>query len=292
MKRLAQFTVLAFLLGMLGFWVASAQSSVELISVDKAGWWTRRPAAQPAGGGTFEVAAGVQGEESVAALRVLIHGEITKATLVLAELDAPLAPVNPGALQVCTTNVPWLYVDGGKYDDAPKPDCSHAIPLTRQADPTGVGSWTADVTPLLAVPALSETSLMIVPVIDKTAVVPPTYYIKMSARVVAEGTPDITSPAVVAAPPPPASSPAATPTAPRPSASPAATPTATPAATPDTTATTTPTSQPRRFAPVSSHAPSKPWGKLVVLIPLAAIFGAAYVAAQRYATDRSLVKSH
>jgi hypothetical protein len=283
MKRLARFSMLAALLAMMGWWAASAQSTVDLVAIDKAGWWTRRPAAQPVGPGNFEVAAGVQGEESIAALRVLIHGEITKATLVLAELDAPLAPVAPGALQVCTTSVPWLYVDGGAYADAPKADCSHAIPLTRQVDASGVGSWTADVTQPVG-GARSETTLMILPVIDSTAVVPPTYFIKMSAHVAAEGTPDVKAPAVVAAPPP--VSPAVNrPSAPRPTATPAPT-AAAPAAAPATTATTTPTSQPRRFAPVSSNAPSKPWGKLVLLIPLATIFGAAYTAAQRYATDR------
>ena len=300
MKRLARLGALAVLLSMLGFWAASAQSSIDLVAVDKVGWWTRRPAAQPADTGNFEVAAGVQGDESIAALRVLIHGEVTKATLVLAELDAPLSSVTPGKLQVCTTNVPWLVVDAGKWDDAPKADCGRSIELKREVDAGGTGSWRADVTSLLAAPSLSETSLMILPLADGSAVLPPTYYIKMSAHIEAEGTPDITTPAVkpvaVASPSSPSSPsrPAVSPSRPATpgiTPSPAATAAPGPTPTPTSTVGTTPTSQPRRFAVASSHTPSKPWGKLVLLIPLAAIFGAAYAGAQRYVAERRLTIS-
>ena len=202
MRRFKRIAALAVLVGFVGLWAAFAQSVPDLTSVDKVGWWTRRPGAMPTGNPTnFEVAAGVQGDESMAALRVLIRGDVTKATLVMGEADAPFKDVTPGKLRVCTTSDPWLVVDGGAYADAPKPDCSDAVELTRTKDAAGNGSWAGDVTSMLA-GARSEVTLMVVPSPDPAAVVPSTYYIKFLARVDAEGTPDVkpATPTTAAAP--------------------------------------------------------------------------------------------
>jgi hypothetical protein len=286
MKKLKWFAALSVLLGFAGLWVAYAQSSQDLAPVDKIGWWTRRPGAMPEGNAnTFEVAAGVQGEESVAALRVLIKGEVTKATLIMSEADAPLAPLNPGKLKVCTTSVPWLVADGGAYADAPKPDCGTAVELKRTADPSGVGTWTADVTAMLT-GARSEVSLMVLPIPDTSSIVPSTYFIKLTARIDAEGTADVV--------------PAAAPTAIRPSptigsnssasrpSAPAAVVTAPAAASTPTTqvAAATATSVPKRFTLASTPKPQKPWGKLFILIPLAAIGGALYNGGRRFWVQR------
>ncbi|MEY2422706.1 MAG: hypothetical protein QOI95_2773 [Acidimicrobiaceae bacterium] len=283
MKRLKAAAALAVLLGFIGLWTAFAQSSTDLTLVDKVAWWTRRPAAQPTGNPTnFEVAAGLQGDESVAALRVLIRGDVTKATLVLGEADAPFKDVTPGKLRVCTTNVPWLVVDGGAFADAPAADCSNAVELTRVKDPAGNGSWSGDVTSMLS-GARSEVTLMVVPSPDKGAVLPAPYWIKFLARVDAEGTPDAqpsstptppTSPAVSATPAPPR---ATTPTG---SLTPATT------APPTTVAVATEAAQPRRFAVASAAKSKKPWGKLALLIPLAALFAALYTGGRKYWAQR------
>ena len=286
MKRFARIAILGALLGFVGLWTAFAQSSADLTAVDKVAWWTRRPGAMPTNNpNNFEVAAGVQGDESIAALRVLIRGDITKATLVMGEADAPLKDVSPGKLRVCTTTVPWIVVDGGAYDAAPKADCSAAVELTRTKDPNGNGSWAGDVTKLVA-GARSEVTLMVVPSADPAAVVPSTYFIKFLARIDAEGTPDVkpSTPATSAAP------------VVNPPAPPGAT--ATGSLTPPTPATTAPppttvvpapdaAAQPRRFA-VATAAKSepKPWGKLFLLIPLSAIGAALYTGGRKFWGDR------
>jgi hypothetical protein len=285
MKRFKAMAALAVLLGFAGLWTAFAQSSADLTSVDKVGWWTRRVGAQPTGNpSNFEVAAGAQGDESIAALRILIKGDITKATLVMGEADAPFKDVTPGKLRVCTTSVPWLVVDGGAYADAPKPDCSGAVEMTRVKDPADNGSWSADVTKFVA-GARSEVTLMVVPSPDPAAVLPAPYWIKFLARVDAEGTPDVQ----------PASTPVAAPTVPPSHITSAPAPlvtTPTGSITPSTVAPTPTTvateaaAAPRRFTVATATHEKKPWGKLWVLVPLAAIGAALYTGGRKFWADR------
>ncbi|MEY2434690.1 MAG: hypothetical protein QOC92_4415, partial [Acidimicrobiaceae bacterium] len=296
MKLLKRIAVLGVLLGFAGMWIAYAQTAADIALVDKIGWWTRRPGAQPVKNpNNFEVAAGVQGDESVAALRVLIRGTVTKATLVLGEADAPFKDLNPGKLRVCTTSSPWLVVDGGPYADAPKPDCSGAVELIRTTDAAKIGTWSGDVTSMLA-GARSEVSLMVLTVPDPAAVIPPSYYMKLAARVATEGTLDVKpSPSPVVTPSAPSgNSGAAFPRVTTPSQ-----PTAT-AATPGAGATATPTAPPTPVAAtgsanaipprltISSKAEKKKWGKLVLLVPLAAIGAALYAGGRKFLEQRAL----
>ena len=287
--RLAQMLLLGIVAGMAGFWVAGAQTALELVKVDQTGWWTKRIGAQPLGAGKFEVASGLQGEESVAALRVLVRGEITKATLVLGEADAPLKDVDPGKLRVCTTTEPWLLADGGAYADAPTADCANAVEMQRVEDVNGTGSWSADVTPLVN-GARSEVTLMVMTSVPNPApLIPTAYFIAMTGRVAAEGIPDVVANTTPDPPPSPVASPAATPRPSAPSASPAPAAAATPtseAAAP-VAAPATDTTQPRRFAVVSTTKPAKPWGKLFVLVPIALLLGALYTASQKILEDRA-----
>lgn len=121
------------------------------------GWWTDQPgaAAQPDGG--FEVG-GVGGQSvSVAAVRFSTPSGVTTATLSLQESGGFVTPAS--SLQVCPTVDPWEPANPGAMADAPAPDCTNPVPLTRDA---AALVWTADVGTLL--PSLGgEPSLMIVP---------------------------------------------------------------------------------------------------------------------------------
>jgi hypothetical protein len=283
MKRFRLLAACAVLLGFVGLWTAFAAGTADLTLVDKVGWWTRRAGAQPTGNpANFEVAAGVQGDESVAALRVLIRGDVTHASLVLGEADAPLKDVVTPKLQVCTTSVPWLVVDGGAFTDAPKADCSGAVELTRTKDPAGNGSWAADVTKFLA-GARSEVTLMVMPAPDSSAVLPPTWWVKFLARVDADGTPDLqptTTPSTAVAPPAGNTATGPRVTAPTGTAAPPAT------APPTTAAPTQVAAEPRRFAVAAAHHENKPWGKLFVLVPLAAIAAGLVTGGRKYWAQR------
>jgi hypothetical protein len=285
MRRIVHIALLGALLGFVGLMTAYAQSTPDLTTIDKVGWWTRRPGAMAYGNpNNFEVAAGAQGDESIAALRVLIRGSVTKATFVMPEADAPLSSLNPGKLRVCTTNVPWLVTDGGAFADAPKPDCGAAVELKRTADATGVGTWTGDVTSMVA-GSRSEVTLMVVPSPDSAAVVPPTYYMKLAARIDAQGTPDTPTSPLVSPPTPTVSQ--ITPAAPR-VTTPGAVVTAPAASTPTTTAAApaTPSSTPSRFKLAAQSKEQKHWGRLIWLLPLAAIFSALYTGGRLYWAQR------
>jgi hypothetical protein len=265
-----------------------AQGAADVAHIGFVGWWSKRPAAMPTKTDTgFEIANGVDGPESIAAFRILINGDITNATLVLTEeSDTSSVAVSTPKLQVCPTDSPWLKINDGKYADAPKPNCDSPIALTRNAEKL---TWSADVTGLLAGPR-SELSLMVVPAEDKSLPVPPTFLVTFTTpRIDATGTPDVVEPTTavpgpaVTAPKSGASSPAAAPHV-TPKVPTGAPPTA--ATSPPTTAAPAPQQQaaaptPARFAVPGSKRGPKPWGKLVVLVPLSLLASAAYTVARR-----------
>ncbi len=136
---------------------AGAQDGVPA-EVVEVGWWSRRPGAseQPAGG--FEVAAMVGQDLSVAALRVRVApgALVTSARLVLEE--ASVAGGDVAQLQVCAGPPDWAPANPGAWSDAPEPDCTSAAALDRQA---AGARWVGDVTVHLL--DGDEVTLMVVP---------------------------------------------------------------------------------------------------------------------------------
>jgi len=272
-----------------------ANGASDVAKVDKVNWWSKRPAAQPTVGDTsFEVASGPDGNESVAAIRVLIFGSVTKATLVISEAANQTTAVSVPKLQACQTGQ-WttLNTSPGPYASAPKPDCSKPVALTRDDK----GNWTGDITPMLQ-GAFNERDVMVMPAEDKTLPVPPTFFVQFAtARVDADGTPDVTTttsrPAtsgpVVAAP----SGRSSTPSGPvsSPSRVTAAPPTS--AAPPPTTAPAKATAQPvpARIGgqPVNAAAKKKQWGKLTWILPLSAAIAVGWVLLRKFLIERNLV---
>lgn len=264
----------------------AAQGASDIARLGNVGWWTKRPAAQPIPGPTsFEVASGPDGAESVAALRILIDGSVTKATLVLTEVpNMGTATINVPKVEVCITDTPWvLKTNPAAFADAPTPACDKArAPLARDQ----AGTWTADVTSMLA-GSRSEVSVMVVPAPDTTLPVPPTFIVDIAtSRVDTEGQPDVvptTAPAVVAPPVSP-SGPSQLPTRP---SSPIAT---TPTVAPPTPTTAAPVAAaPKRLGGPRLASASKPkhWARLVYLVPLSALLGCAWVLGQKFALERA-----
>jgi hypothetical protein len=175
----------------------------------------------------------------------------------------------------------------GKWADAPQPDCSHAVELTRVTDANDVGSWSGDVTAILK-GSRSELSLMVVPSTDQGSPLTANWFVTLVPRIAAEGTPDVpeTTTSSTTPPPPAAGNTGGTVSSPRvPSSSPA------PTTTPTTTtqqAAAAPPAEPKRFQVASSNAPSKPWGKLIFpLLPLSALLAFGYTYARRYLENRT-----
>jgi len=272
-----------------------ANGASDVAKADKANWWSKRPGAQPTTGATsFEVASGPDGDESVAAIRVLIFGSVTKGTLVISEAPNQTTAISVPKLQACQTSQ-WttLNTSPGPYAQAPKPDCSKQVALTRDDK----GNWTGDITSMLQ-GALNERDVMVMPAEDKTLPIPPTFFVQFAtARVEADGTSDVSPPpsspktsVAVVAP----SSHSSTPSGPvsAPSRVTATPPTA-PAAPPPTTAPAKTTAQPvpARIGgpPVNAAAKKKQWGKLTWILPLSAAIAVGWGLLRKFLIERNLV---
>lgn len=136
-------------------------------TISDTSWWSRSPGtATPAGG--FEIAKSVEGELSVAAVRIEVEGTLTSAVLVLVEAPGGLRPES-GVIEACPTSAVWTKASPGPLESAPPAECDKGkVAFTRNGS---AGTWTGDVAPLLA--AGGSVGIVLRPGVS-TAVVAPT----------------------------------------------------------------------------------------------------------------------
>lgn len=137
--------------------LSSAGANEVEVTVTKVGWWSDRIGANEVGEGGFEVSVSPTGElEGIAAFELSIDaGAVDNAEIVLTELAA-LAEFS--SLTLCPTTEAWEPADPGALDDAPTPDCSQGVALTRTID-TMV--WLGNITSLVR--DGGTVALMVVP---------------------------------------------------------------------------------------------------------------------------------
>jgi hypothetical protein len=143
--------LIGFVLSALAFGALAGTAGSEPPSA--VGWWTSTPGAGAAEDGGFEVAAVAGNHVSVAALRFANAAGGATATLTLTEAGGTVTPTT--ALQACPTTEPWEPANPGALDDAPEPDCTAAVPLTRDEE---AATWTGSVSGILG-----AGTIMIVP---------------------------------------------------------------------------------------------------------------------------------
>ncbi len=158
-RRTVSIPIAAIICGLAMFlWTGSADAGEPVdVTVVRTGWWSERPGTTPAGEGAFEVSTGPDGTvQGIAAFEVQIAaGQVDNAQMVLAE-SAALAEFS--ALKLCTTADDWEPADPGALDDAPAPDCTVSVNLTRTLDSQ---TWLGSITPLVA--SGGTTTIMVVP---------------------------------------------------------------------------------------------------------------------------------
>jgi hypothetical protein len=115
-------------------------------TVVEVGWWTATASTTTPEGG-FQVGRTPNGDSAVAAFRINVDGEVSKALLVLVEGTG--GTFKEGAtIDACPTTAAWQPAKGGPIAEAPPADCGAAkAPLTRNP---ASGTWTADLLPLLS----------------------------------------------------------------------------------------------------------------------------------------------
>lgn len=147
------------------------------VTVEEVGWWSSQPTAfaQPEEG--FQVAAGPQGDtQSVAAIRITIAAtEVHELQVHLVEASGGAIGTELGTLRVCTTTTPWTAANPGKLADAPVADCTSAATLTRTTD----GSWLGDLTHLA--PEGGTVSLVVQPLYQPPVPVGPGMIVTIAA---------------------------------------------------------------------------------------------------------------
>lgn len=126
--------------------------------VSETGWWSRRAGATAIDDDGFEVAWGVQGAESVAAVR-LAPGAASGTTLLLLEEIGGFSQES-AAIDVCLADPDWEPANPGAFADQPDASCAGAVDAGRDA---AGGQWVADITTLTA-GATGEVSLALVPI--------------------------------------------------------------------------------------------------------------------------------
>ena len=259
------------------------------------GWWTQRPGAAPLGGGQIELASSLRGEESVAAVRIdALPGGATPSRLVLTEAAAPTGDV---AFRACPATSPWEPADGGPFEARPTADCATAV----DAVADGSGSWTIDLAPLLTDAGTADVVLVpnspeLLPGLGGLGFTVAFSGIDVAAASSATQAPlpaPVTTAVAAPAVPTPSPSPAASPV--RPSPVPAGVPTTVlgvgndgsggSLAAPVAPGATVPSI---RFD-LASDGEQRPWGRLLLLVPLSAATGIAAAAVRNAELTRSLV---
>ena len=272
--------------------VALAVANAAAAPPGAVGWWTQRPGAAPLGDGAIEIAASVRGEESIAAVRVdALPGGAVPARLVLTEA-AP--PTGEAAFRACPATSPWDPADGGDFGARPTSDCATAV----DAVADGAGTWTIDLALLLA--GGSTADVVLVPNAPELLPGLPAglgFTISFSGiDVVASSSaaPSTTAtprPAPVAAPEP-ARPPASPAPAVRPSPVPAGVPTTVAGVGNDGTGGSlgSPVAPgatvPSIMFDLASDSERRPWGRLLLLVPLSAAAGFGAVATRNAARAR------
>lgn len=270
-------------------------------SPSNVGWWSSEPGASAQPDGGFMVSALGGTATSVAAVRFSTPSGVTSATLSLQEASGGF--VTPAsALQVCVTTAQWQPANPGAMADAPKPDCTKKVALTR--DTTAL-VWSGDVAPLL--PTLGgEPSLMIVPGETPNGGSPldPGFRIVFSAAklavVSAPGTTEAAAPAPAADFSDPGSGSGSSYDPGTAGGSISGIGAVTPTTAAPSPSTSTTIKQAEAFSPPQLAAgesagrgggADQPWERLLFLVPISALLGVGSVYVRRYLAQRGVVEA-
>lgn len=277
---------------------AAAQASEVAVTVDQVGWWSSRfgAGARPENG--FEVAVGGDGTvQSVAAVQLTVSATAVDSLPVRLVEDAAFAEF--ASLTACATATGWAPANPGPLEDAPTPDCTRKVPLTRSADAM---VWLGDLAPLA--PQGGTVSVMFVPGYSSPAGTGPGAVLPFSElQAEATGSNQVSTTTTSS---PSASTPPTTigtgggfvPSNPvRPTSTVVVDPVP---PDPSGATTTTVVSSDPRSGPSDEEffslgevedaaAETKPWGRLLVLIPLSALIGFGSVRIYRELSDRDLL---
>jgi hypothetical protein len=283
----------------LGGWLSPVARAESDPPIMETGWWSRQPLAQPVADDGFAIGWSLEQEQSAAALRIDLAGDLRGIVyLQLHEVSGTAS--DQGLARVCVAGDRWEAANPGPYEDLPTSTCAdgETADLGRDA---GTLQWVADISALVGgaddtlslvvhpvgkpladgVPASApfevrfDSAALLVdpgpgaPVAAPTAGSVPPVSVDLGGSVVDPGLLDLDDPLGYEAPALPAL------------AGPA------PALATATTLGPTPDDL-VALGPVDvTSAGGRPWGRLVALAPLSTGIGFAMAAARRWLLDRA-----
>jgi hypothetical protein len=279
--------------------VAHGESSPPIVET---GWWSRDLLAQPVTNGGFAIGWAVEQEQSAAAVRIDLSGDLAGTVYLELKEIGGTAP-DLGLARVCVTDDTWGAANPGPYDALPESDCAAGETADLGRDSSAL-TWLGDITALVAAAEGDTLSLVVRPVGKPLAEgLPATAPFQVQFDYAAL----VVDPGSTGAPPPAGETPPVGPgvdvgggsfvdpglppsefgsgfeSPPLPEvASP------TPGATTPTTAAPTP-DELVALGPVDvTPSGGKPWIRVLLLIPISAGIGLAMAAARRRQQDRSV----
>ena len=280
-----------------GGWLAPVAQGESSPPIIETGWWSRDLLAQPVEDGGFAIGWAVEAEQSAAAVRIDLSGDLT-GTVYLELHEIGGAGSDLGQAQVCVTEDTWEAANPGPYDELPEAACAAGETADLGRDAVAL-SWLGDITALVAAAEGDELSLVVRPVgkrltEDLPATAPFQVQFDRAALLVDSGTGEPVPPGDGTEPPPvdpgfdggggfvdPApgsdfvSPPLPTSPAPALEVSPT-----TEGPTPDDLVA---------LGPVDvTPSEGKPWVRLLLLVPLSAGIGFAMAAARRWKEERAI----
>ncbi len=261
-----------------GLWAgSSAAAAAGGAAVVDGGWWTSRPGAAANADGSLEVGRTPEGIQSLAAVHVSVPAGSAPVTLTLGTTNGQTTHV----LWVCRTSSAFTATQAGAMAAAPTYGCAGHVVLSATA--TG---FRADITSLVR-PGVTGLAIVAQPDAGSLLPLPYTYVFHAQASSPTPATTTTSPPTTpTTAFPPPTSPPTTAPTAPATTLPPA------------TTVPPPPTTAPadNTFGPPlgvnTGDAPSgegKPWGRLLVLVPLCGLAGVGSVYGRRIVASRGLL---
>lgn len=146
----------------LSAWPVSVVHGESSPPVVETGWWSRDLLAQPVPDGGFAIAWAVESEQSAAALRVDLSGDLA-GTVYLQLHEIGGAAPDLGAARLCTTTDRWESANPGPYDALPESACAPGETADLGRDASSL-VWVADITALVAAAETSTLSLVVRPV--------------------------------------------------------------------------------------------------------------------------------
>ena len=145
-----------------GGWLAPGAHGESSPPIVETGWWSRDLLAQPVTNGGFAIGWALEQEQSAAALRIDLSGDLAGTVYLELKEIGGTAP-DLGLARVCVTEGTWGAANPGPYDALPEAGCAAGETADLGRDASAL-SWLGDITPLVAAADGRTLSLLVRPV--------------------------------------------------------------------------------------------------------------------------------